>query len=537
MKLSGSSLAWAAVLVAAYASMPAAADTPLTARQLVDAAIAAHGKISTPRLAIRLDGEFDLGTRLQGRTTGSERTPITERITIDFESDRVGYDVRWHNYFYSEQHLREIYDAKNRILFIDRRNRNGGWLPAALVPDASKRFARYWPQALLAEAAARADTLQLHDAVGAGDNRTHSVSFETVAQQRLTLFLDAESYLLRGATAMIDMPLLGDTELMWAWSSYSRIGDLQVPGRFRAWLGQELLKDVDYAVDTRADDEAFSVPSGIEVAPAPEPEAASDYVSPAKRPAVVEDIADGVYLVRNLRPGFNMMFVEFEDFVVAVDAPTGWYEMQQIPPMNWSHGDTTSALSEKYLRAISEKIPGKPVRYVVLTHHHSDHIGGVRAFIAAGATVVAAPPAAEMARRAARSKFTLGADAWSGRESQPVDIEVVPGDYTISDSRNEMRLIELPDGNPKADGYLMVYLPRQRLLYSTAFVYPVPESVFPLQESIDLSLYFIDWLDNSELDVETHYNVHAMSKTEPWQLDRLREIAATRKPAWQDADD
>ena len=88
-----------------------------------------------------------------------------------------------------------------------------------------------------------------------------------------------------------------------------------------------------------------------------------------------------------------------------------------------------------------------------------------------------------------------------------------------------MRLIELPAGNPKADNYLMVYLPKQKLLYATAFIYPLPESVFPPRESIPLSKYFVDWLDASGLDVELIYNVHGMGLVEDWHLQTIRDLA------------
>jgi hypothetical protein len=35
-----------------------------------------------------------------------------------------------------------------------------------------------------------------------------------------------------------------------------------------------------------------------------------------------------------------------------------------------------------------QKYPGKPWKYLLLDHHHIDHIGGVRVFAAAGATIV-----------------------------------------------------------------------------------------------------------------------------------------------------
>ncbi len=338
---------------------------------------------------------------------------------------------------------------------------------------------------------------------------------------------------MRGAESLIEMPLLGRIELMWVWSDYGTDGARQFPTRFRSWLGPELLKDVTVNVSLDSGADAFELPADIDAGDPPEPRAVDAFVPPAHRDSDVETIADGVYRVRSLRPGFHLLFVEFADFVVAVDAPTGWYEMQQIPPMNWSHGDDVDDLSEKYIRLIERTVPGKPIRHLVLTHHHSDHIGGLPAFARQGIDMLAGGPAADMARRAMTAYCPVPA-AGPG-ESSPVSddtmasVDVVRGVRRISDDTMEMLLVELPIDNPKAEGFLVVYLPKQRLIYATAFIYPVPEAAFPPAESVDLATWFVDWLDRSGLDVDLHYNVHGTGVVEPWHLNKLREIAAERR--------
>ena len=42
--------------------------------------------------------------------------------------------------------------------------------------------------------------------------------------------------------------------------------------------------------------------------------------------------------------------------------------------------------------AAKAKYPGKPIKYLVLTHHHMDHTGGMRAYVAEGATVIVPAP-------------------------------------------------------------------------------------------------------------------------------------------------
>ncbi len=509
-----------------------ALDAYHRALDAVRQSLAAHGGLEPIESAggFRLcqEGTFDLATRLQGRSASHpEPTPIDECISYDAQTNRVGYDLNWFNYYSSNQDLREIHDADGRVLFVDKLNRNGGWLPIGIVADNRERFLRLLPNMLLADALERRQTLRWTGRRRDEDRHLDVVSYTTSAGDTLSIALDTKSRLLHSVTALLEMPLLGDTEMRWRWSDFTRSKDgLTMPGRLVVEVGGTVMKDarLETTLGVAAGD--FEAPEGVVVEAPPEAIAPlSEFVPYGKRPANVETLAPQVYMVTSLRPGFGLLFVEFEDFVLAVDAPTGWYEMNQLPPMNWSYGDTIAALGRKYLRAIRQTVPDKPVRYVALTHHHSDHIGGLRAFAEAGVTFLAGENAARMTRTAVESRATLSGDEWRDAESGDVEIDVVSGERVIADASMEVRLIELPDGNPKAENYLMVYLPKQKLLYATAFIYPVPESVFPPKESIPLSIYFVDWLDRSGLEIEQIYNLHGMRRVEEWQLEKIRELA------------
>src|SRR5258708_35395151 len=66
----------------------------------------------------------------------------------------------------------------------------------------------------------------------------------------------------------------------------------------------------------------------------------------------------------------NSVAVEFKDFIAVGEAPT------------------SEARSSAVIAEIKKTIPNKPIRYVVVTHHHFDHSGGIRTYAAEGATVI-----------------------------------------------------------------------------------------------------------------------------------------------------
>lgn len=502
------------------------------AQRLVQESLSRHGDHRAAEAAggfqVRLQGTYDLTTRLQGRSAfRDEPTAIEEHIAYDAGEGRVSYDADYFNYFSSNQKYREIFDDQGRMIYIDRLNANGGWVPLEMVRDIRERYLRVLPGMLLAEALAHPRSLRYLGESEAGGARVDMVSFTTRGGDALRLSIDRETRLLSSVSSLIDMPLLGWTTMSWNWTEYAPAeSGVTAPGRLQVRLGDRMLKDVAMTVEFGTVPDAFEAPEGVEIGDPPEDLLGlSDFVPYGQRPPVVETLMPQVYLVKSLRPGFGLLFVEFDEYVVAVDAPTGWYEMNQIPPMNWSHGDAIDALGKKYQAAIRQTVPDKPVRYVVLTHHHSDHIGGILPFIDAGAKVIAGANAAHLVRIAVANREAR--PSGTGQAPGGDFMEIVDEEYAISDGSMIMRLIELPDENPKADNYLMVYVPEQKLLYTTGFIYPVPEEVFPPKESIPLSQYFVKWLDESGLDVDHIYNVHGMNKVESWHLETIRQLSST----------
>lgn len=531
----------AAIAVHAVDVSPAQAASAIEAyrqaHETVSASLVAHGGLAPLREAggvvIRTNGSFDLATRLQGRSPArTEPTPIAETIAVDLAGGRTAYDVEWHNYKFSRQSLRELYDADGRVLYIDKRARSGGWPPIATVPDARQRYQRILPQLLLSDALENRATLHSMGESSLAGGAVDVIGFVTSAGDHMTLYIDRRSSRLRAAAHVFDMELLGDAEIRWEWSNYADKAGLVLPGRLRVFLDGVLLKDVMLSVELGTGDDYYTAPDGIEVGeppPVDELPSFADFTPYSKRLGQAREIAPGVYLAPGVRPGFHMFFVEFSEFVLAVDAPTGWYEMQQIPPSDFARGEGTSDLTEKYIRTIKSTVAGKPIRYVALTHHHSDHIGGVRAFIAEGATILAGEAAAGAARTAARRPHSLWPDRLTAARTE-TEIEVVRGTRTISDGEMEVELIELPADNPKADGFLVVYLPRQKIMYFTSFIYPLPEASFPAPESVPLSLWFVKWLDQSGLEPEQIFNVHGQARVQDWQLERFREMLRNGEP-------
>ncbi len=175
------------------------------------------------------------------------------------------------------------------------------------------------------------------------------------------------------------------------------------------------------------------LPASIALAQTPAP-------APAPAPPLFAttkvDGTDNVYIFRY--QGHQAMFIVTPAGVIATD-PIGRYRPQAV---------TT------YIDEI-RKITSAPIRYVVYSHHHYDHIAGGKPFKDAGATFVAHKRAKE---RLAELNFA---------DITPVD-EAVDDKRVIELGGTTLELIYV--GRNHSDNTLLMRLPKEKLIFAVDFL-------------------------------------------------------------------
>ncbi|OFW35626.1 MAG: hypothetical protein A3F70_19465 [Acidobacteria bacterium RIFCSPLOWO2_12_FULL_67_14] len=106
--------------------------------------------------------------------------------------------------------------------------------------------------------------------------------------------------------------------------------------------------------------------------------------------------------------------------------------------------------------------PEKPLTHVVMSHHHFDHSGGIRAAVSEGLTIIAHKAAASLLEEMATRPATIAPDALA-RKPQPLKLETVDEELVLTDKTMTVNLYHIA-GNPHSDTLLMAYFPRERLL-------------------------------------------------------------------------
>jgi glyoxylase-like metal-dependent hydrolase (beta-lactamase superfamily II) len=148
----------------------------------------------------------------------------------------------------------------------------------------------------------------------------------------------------------------------------------------------------------------------------------------------------------------NNLIVAMKDHLVVFDAPYG------------------EALSRTVIDLAKAKYPGKPIKYLVQTHHHMDHSGGLRAYVAEGATILVAAPTRAYFNRTLRNPRTVANDAQQTAR-KPIRLTEVRDQMTLKDDAgNEINIYNIK--NPHADGYLLGHVVKDNIVYVTDLISP-----------------------------------------------------------------
>src|SRR5262245_14687617 len=147
----------------------------------------------------------------------------------------------------------------------------------------------------------------------------------------------------------------------------------------------------------------------------------------------------------------NNLIVAMKDHLVIFDAPYG------------------ELLSRWVIDAAKAKYPGKPIKYLVLTHHHMDHTGGTRTYIAEGAEVIVPSPGKAHFEKVARAPHTVVPDELQ-KKPKAAKIVEVKDEMTLKDDVGEIRLYNIP--NPHAQGMIIGYVVKDNIVFVTDLVSP-----------------------------------------------------------------
>jgi glyoxylase-like metal-dependent hydrolase (beta-lactamase superfamily II) len=455
------------------------------AREVLDRAVTALGGAALLKSisAVRYQHEGESWERLQMATPlpPYEATRQQHAALLDLDDNRVRIDMRTRSTG-ADIHASVVVIAGSGTYY-NHRTRSAAPMVASVANQYSTPFHRRLPQLLLRQALDNASTLRHLGRDDGGGKPQEVIAFVTPRGEQVSVYVDATSHLVSKGEVLYVDPLTGDEASEFAFADYARSGKHLIPRALTEREAGETIGKftVQAEFDPALTAASFEVPR----------EGYVDVEAQQPLKDEVQRLANGVFVMRNIA-GSNQhsLAVAFTDYVLVVEAP----------------GSSEGA--DKLIARIKETIPGKPIRYVAITHHHGDHIGGLRSFIAEGATVITTPGNREYIEAVARAPQF---DRLREQPRKPQFQLINGGKHVLSDAANEVQLIDIGP-NPHAREIVVAYLPRERVLFQ-ADVFVMPYTKRPLHPAFEQTASFAKRIRELGLKVDHIVGVHGRSGT------------------------
>ena len=268
-------------------------------------------------------------------------------------------------------------------------------------------------------------------------------------------------------------PVLGDTLTETTYADYKAFDGVQFPTKITQKSGgfPSLELTVSEAKPNAPVD--IQVPDNVRQAP-------------ATVQVKIDKAAEGVWYVTG--GSHHSVVVEMKDHLVVIEGP--------------QHDARATAV----IAEVKKAVPNKPIKYVVNSHHHFDHAGGLAAFVAEGATVITHDVNKAFFEQSFAAPRTVNPDALA-KSGKKATVEGVKDKRVLSDDTRTIELHHI-QGNVHNDGLLMAYLPKEKFLVE-ADVYnpPAPNTPPPAQPNpAQVNLH--DNIERLKLEVDQLLPLH-----------------------------
>jgi glyoxylase-like metal-dependent hydrolase (beta-lactamase superfamily II) len=271
--------------------------------------------------------------------------------------------------------------------------------------------------------------------------------------------------------------VVGDVPVVITYSDYAEFGGIQFPRRIVET--QDGFETLNLTINDVQPNAAVALPVPANVASAPAP--------PAAPMATIEKVSDGLWSVNAANT--RSLAVEFADHIVMLEAPTS---------------DARSVAANEIVR---KTIPTKPIRYVVNTHSHYDHAGGLRQYVAEGITVITHESNKAFYEQAWARPRTIEPDALSKSPRAPM-IETVGDSRVLSDGTRAVELHYLANHGHHT-GQLIAYLPKERILmYGDGYNPPAGDEIRTPERGPDFAIQLVEAVDRLKLSPTRIAPVH-----------------------------
>jgi len=286
--------------------------------------------------------------------------------------------------------------------------------------------------------------------------------------------------------------IMGDMHILAVYSGWKDFGGVMAPTKIVQTRGEWPYFEVNVTAAKG------NPPDVATLVPAPAPAAGrggGGGRAPAPLVVTSEKLGDGLYRLTTGPGSYDSVIVEFKDYIMMLEAG------QSI------------ARGEAYIAETKKLIPNKPIRYVMNTHPHADHTGGLPALVEEGAIIITQKNNEEFLEKALNTRRTLLDDSLA-KNPKKAKFETVAEKKVYSDGTRTVEFYHIPPA-PHSNGLIIAYIPKEKVLFQGDF------SVNPGEPANDHVKALVPVLEKLNLDFDRYINVHTSAapqhKADVWK--------------------
>ncbi len=294
--------------------------------------------------------------------------------------------------------------------------------------------ARYSPFALLSHL------------VGSSEPFTHEVQggfaiYSTLIGNSLVkLYIRTSDFILVKTSMLTKDDLLGDVTNTCNYEQYADLNGIQYPKLVVIEKVNGMVHDTVTITSASNDREMLEIP-GQPAEYSVHAEAASTADT-----MTVEKFSDHIHFAKFKHADSRSLIAEFDHFILVAEAPM------------------TSDNGEQIIRSAKAIAPTKPIRYFTYGHWHPWYVGGVRAFIHSGATIIRTDGDSSYVRYLANARHSLMPDGLEF-DPQPLKTQQLRDSMTISDGNYSMTIYHIGEESDHTKDYSIFYFPKEKMVF------------------------------------------------------------------------
>jgi glyoxylase-like metal-dependent hydrolase (beta-lactamase superfamily II) len=254
------------------------------------------------------------------------------------------------------------------------------------------------------------------------------VSF-TTGKFKVDGTIDAQNMVAKTET-WLPNPVLGDMLVETTFSNYEDYNGVKFPTTIVQKQGGHPVFDLKVTAVKANPSLSLSVPDAVKSATMP----------PVK--VTSQKIAEGTWFIAG--GSHNSVLLEYPSYLVMIEAPLN------------------EARSLAVIDEAKKLVPNKSIKYLINTHNHFDHAGGVRTYVAEGATVITNEINVPFYENAWSTPHLLDPDMLAKLAKRPTFIPVKEK-YALEEGGRSLDVYHV-DGDTHNAGLMIVYLPKEKIL-------------------------------------------------------------------------